>query len=93
MVRAYVAWATLYKYHPFGVVQSYEDSASSEWVRQVAVLITKPHIVADYGEMFPFSGTREEMNKASMRNWELRNGSKVMSRSLGQTLRGANADT
>lgn len=77
---------------PFQVVQSYEDTASGEWVRQVAILVSKKAIVNDYGQLFPFEAKREEMTKKSLKDFELLNGSKIMSKSLGQTLRGANSD-
>ena len=92
IVRGFSAWCAIYQIEPFQVVQSYEDTASAEWVRQVAILVSKKAIVNDYGQLFPFEAKREEMTKKSLKDFELLNGSKIMSKSLGQTLRGANSD-
>lgn len=92
IVRGFSAWCAIYQVEPFQVVQSYEDTASGEWVRQVAILVSKKAIVNDYGQLFPFEAKREEMTKKSLKDFELLNGSKIMSKSLGQTLRGANSD-
>lgn len=90
ILRAFVLWCIIYKVEPFIIVQSYEDGLSSDWVRQVAKMMTSPRIVADYGNMFPFKVKREDIVKASFSNFESTNGVRISAKSTGQTLRGSN---
>ena len=59
-------------------------------MRNVAKMLFKKTIVADYGVLFPISTKRDELKKKSLSNFETTNGVKISSKSLGQTLRGAN---
>ena len=79
-----------YKKEPSIVWQSYEQILSSESVREIAKMLCKDSIVADYGMLFPFESKREEMTKKSLSNFETTNGVKIASKASGQTLRGAN---
>lgn len=70
--------------------QSYEQTLSAESVREVAKMLCKESIVDDYGMLFPFNTTKEDMAKKSLSNFEATNGVKIVSKATGQTLRGAN---
>ena len=53
-------------------------------------MLCKQSIVDDYGMLFPFETKKEDLTKRSLTNFETTNGVKIASKSLGQTLRGAN---
>jgi len=63
-------WCIAYKKHPNIIVQSYEDSLSGEWVREVAKMLFSKTIVQDYGYLFPIETRKEELNKRSVSNFE-----------------------
>lgn len=90
MARWFVVRCVCYKKEPSIVWQSYEQILSSESVREIAKMLCKDSIVADYGMLFPFESKREEMTKKSLSNFETTNGVKIASKASGQTLRGAN---
>jgi hypothetical protein len=90
IVRWYVLWLILYKKEPYIVVQSFEDTLSKGWVREVAKMLVLPEIVSNYGIMFPMNMKREDMAKGSMGSFESTNGVKIEARGLGGTIRGAN---
>ncbi len=93
IVRWYVVWCILYKVEPYIIVQTYEDSLSGAWVREVAKMLMFPRIVEDYSMMFPFDLARENMAKSSMTSFESVNGVKIEAKSLGKTIRGSNTAT
>jgi hypothetical protein len=74
-------------------VQSYEDTLSGAWVREVAKMLMFPRLVEDYGLLFPFDLARDNMAKSSMSSFESTNGVKIEAKSLGKTIRGANTTT
>lgn len=90
IARAYCVWCIAYAKEPYIIVQSFEDSLSSEWVRAVAKLLMTDTIVADYGQLFPFQMKRDDIAKASFSSFESVTGVKIESKSLAQTTRGAN---
>ena len=90
MVRGYVVWSIVYKKDTSIIRQSYEDTLSAESVREIAKMLCKPSIVEDYGQLFPFESKKEDLAKRSLSNFEATNGVKIASKSLWQTLRGAN---
>jgi hypothetical protein len=53
-------------------------------------MLCKDSIVNDYGQLFPFETKKEDLAKRSLSNFEATNGVKIASKSLWQTLRGAN---
>lgn len=71
-------------------MQSYEDVLSGAWVHQVAKMLLDESIIDDYGMIFPLETKKEDLAKKSVSNFECTNGVKIESKSLGQTLRGAN---
>lgn len=73
MARGFVVWCVCYKKEPSIVWQSYEQILSSESVREIAKMLCKESIVADYGMLFPFDTKREEMAKKSLSNFETTN--------------------
>lgn len=58
-------------------------------VRNVAKMLVSQSIVNDYGNLFPFASSKEDMSKKSVTNFDTTNGVKIVSRSLGEKLRGA----
>lgn len=90
IARWYVIRSIIYKKDPSIIWQSYEDGLSGESVREVAKMLNKQSIVDDYWTLFPFTMKKEEFAKRSLSNFETTNGVKVESKSLWQTLRGAN---
>lgn len=90
IARGYVVWCIIHKTEPHIVVQSYEDTLSSERVREVAKMLFKKKIIQDYWLLFPLETKKEDLKKKSLSNFETTNGVKISSKSLGQTLRGAN---
>lgn len=90
LVRWYVCRCIAYKKHPSIIVQSYEDSLSGEWVREVAKMLFAKTVLADHWYLFPVDKTKDDLNKRSLTNFESTNGVKVAAKSLWQTIRGTN---
>ncbi len=90
MARGYAVWCIIYQKHEYIVVQSFEDTLSGAWVHQVAKMLMEDAIIRDYGMLFPFERKKEDLAKKSVNNFESTNGVKIESKSMGQTLRGAN---
>lgn len=90
-VQNYVAWCLLYAKEPYIIVQSYEDTLSSAWVREVAKILMNPAIVEDYGCIYPLNRKIEDLAKGGQSSFETTNGCKIESRGIGGTIRGANA--
>lgn len=93
IVRWYVLWCIVYSKEPYIVVQSFEDTLSKSWVREIAKMMVLPSVLEDYGMQFPLSMKREDMTKSSMSSFETKTGVKVEAKSLGGTIRGANTVT
>lgn len=55
----------------------------------MALNLMRPNIEADYGVLFKTSGSREDMTKKSIGDFDTTNGVKVLATSLGEKLRGA----
>ena len=90
IARGFAVWNIAYSKHDYIVVQSYEDVLSGAWVHQVAKMLLDESIVEDYGVLFPLETKKEDLAKKSVSNFEATNGVKIESKSMGQTLRGAN---
>lgn len=90
IARGYAVWCIAYQKHDYIVVQSFEDVLSGAWVHQVAKMLMEDSIVEDYGMLFPIESKKEDLAKRSVSNFESTNGVKIESKSMGQTLRGAN---
>lgn len=90
LARGFAVWAILYQKHDYIVVQSFEDVLSGAWVHQVAKMLLEDSIVEDYGTLFPLETKKDELAKKSVSNFDATNGVRIESKSLGQTLRGAN---
>lgn len=90
MARWYICWCIAYGKEPSIIVQSYEDTLSAEWVREVAKMLFKKSIIDDHWYLFPLSKKPEDLNKSSMSNFESTTGVKVAAKSMGQTIRGTN---
>ena len=58
-------------------------------VRNVAKMLVSKSIITDYGNLFPFATAKEDMSKKSITNFDTTNGIKIVSRSMGEKLRGA----
>lgn len=90
IVRWRIVWLICYNKEPSIIWQSYEDSLSSESVREIAKMLCKDSIVIDYWQLFPFETRKEDLAKRSLSNFETTNGVKIASKSLWQTLRWSN---
>lgn len=90
IVRWFVVRCICYKIEPSIIRQSYEDTLSGESVRDIAKMLCKDSIVNDYGQLFPLTSKKEDLSKRSLTDFEATNGVRLASKSLGQTLRGAN---
>lgn len=75
---------------PHIIVQSFEDTLTKDRVRNIAKMLFKKSILQDYWTLFPLTTKKEELKKKSLSDFECTNGVKITSKSLGQTLRGAN---
>jgi len=93
IARWFVVWCICYAIEPYIIVQSYEDSLSKAWVREVAKILMLPALMSDFGSLFPMSMKKEDMAKSSMGSFESTNGVKIEAKSLGSTIRGANTIT
>lgn len=90
IARWFAVWCIIYQKHDYIVVQSFEDVLSWAWVHQVAKMLLDDSIVADYWVLFPLETKKEDLAKKSVSNFEATNGVKIESKSMWQTLRGAN---
>lgn len=91
IARGFAVWCIIYQKHDYIVVQSFEDVLSGAWVHQVAKMLLEDSITNDYGVLFPLESKREDLAKKSVSNFDATNGVRIESKSLGQTIRGANA--
>lgn len=57
--------------------------------KQIALDLMNAKLEADYGILFSVNGSREDMEKKSIGDFDTKNGVKVLSASLGEKLRGA----
>lgn len=78
----------------FVVWQSYEDTASSENTTNIARNLLNKRLEKDYGKLFRISGgSKEDLEKKSVSNFDTSNRVKVRAASLWQKLRGALSKT
>ena len=78
----------------FVVWQSYEDTASTANTTNIARNLLSPRLSADYWKLFKLSwGSKEDLEKKSVSNFDTSNGVKVRAASLWQKLRGALSKT
>lgn len=91
LVKVYLVYCICYQIEPYIVIQSFDSTGSEEMVRNVAKMLVSRSIVTDYGNLFPFETMKEDFSKKSVVNFNTTNGIKVVSRSLGEKLRGASS--
>lgn len=89
LIKVYLVYCICYTIEPYIVIQSYDSDGSEEMVRNVAKMLISSSIVTDYGNLFPFNSSKEDFSKKSITNFDTTNGVKMVSRSLGEKLRGA----
>lgn len=83
-----VLYSIVYTLEEYIVIQSYEQSASDQWVRNLAKMLTSRSIVEDYGNLHPYGQKRESFEKSGSADFDARNGVKVQALSLGESARG-----
>lgn len=86
--KVYVLYAILYALEEYIVVQSYEQTASNQWVRNLAKMLTSTTIVNDFGNLHPYGQKRQVFEKSGSADFDARNGVKVQAISLGENARG-----
>lgn len=69
--------------------QSFGSDSSQRMTKQIALDLMNAKLEADYGILFSVNGSREDMEKKSIGDFDTKNGVKVLSASLGEKLRGA----
>lgn len=91
LIRIFAIWCIVFKKEPSIIVQSYEDSLSWEWVREIAKMLFNKKIVQDYWVLFPLETKKEELTKKSITNFETKNKVRIRAKSLWGTIRWANS--
>lgn len=86
--KIYVLYAILYALEEYIVVQSYEQTASNQWVRNLAKMMTTSSIINDFGNLHPYGQKRQIFEKSGSADFDARNGVKVQAISLGENARG-----
>ena len=89
IIVKYIVWAICYKKYNFIVWQSFGSDSSQRMTKQIALDLMNAKLEADYGILFSVNGSREDMEKKSIGDFDTKNGVKVLSASLGEKLRGA----
>ena len=89
IIIKYIVWAICYKKYNFIVWQSFGSDSSQRMTKQIALDLMNSKLEADYGILFSVNGSREDMEKKSIGDFDTKNGVKVLSASLGEKLRGA----
>lgn len=89
IIVKYIVWAICYKKYNFIVWQSFGSDSSQRMTKQIALDLMNSKLEADYGILFSVNGSREDMEKKSIGDFDTKNGVKVLSASLGEKLRGA----
>lgn len=91
IIKAYIVWSICYKRYNFIVWQSFENKSSEESLRNIAKMLLNPILVSDFGNLFPLSSKKWELDKKSVLNFNTTNWIKVVSRSLWEKLRWASS--
>lgn len=86
--RVHAIWEILYAKEPYHVIQSYEQTASDQWVRNLAKMLTSKSIIEDYGNLHPYGQKRENFEKSGSADFDARNGVKVQAIALWENARG-----
>lgn len=86
--KIYVLWLILYAVEEYIVVQSYEQTASNQWVRNLGKMMVSTTIVNDFGNLHPYGQKRQIFEKSGSADFDARNGVKVQAISLGENARG-----
>ena len=89
IVSAVVSFKVTNKFCNFVVWQSYEDGASTRNTTQIAIKLLSNRLMRDYGKLFSLTGSKEDLQKKSVWDFDTTHGVKVLATSLGQKLRGA----
>ena len=89
IIVKYIVWVICYKKYNFIVWQSFGSDSSQRMTKQIALDLMNAKLEADYGILFSVNGSREDMEKKSIGDFDTKNGVKVLSASLGEKLRGA----
>lgn len=90
IVKWYIIWCIVYKKYSYIVWQSYEDTASTGNVTDIAKMLFVKSIVIDYWQLFPLNSSIEDFSKKTQWNFDTTNKIRVQSRSLKQTARWLN---
>ena len=94
LVIAVTTYKIANNFTKFVVWQSYEDTASTANTTNIARNLLSPRLSADYWKLFKLSwGSKEDLEKKSVSNFDTSNGVKVRAWSLWQKLRGALSKT
>ena len=94
LVVAVTTYKIANNFTKFVVWQSYEDTASTANTTNIARNLLSPRLSADYWKLFKLSwGSKEDLEKKSVSNFDTSNWVKVRAASLGQKLRGALSKT
>lgn len=86
--RVHDIWELLYKKHPYHVIQSYEQTASDQWVRNFSKMLTSKNIVNDYGNLHPYGQKKENFEKSGSADFESKNWVKTQAIALWENARG-----
>lgn len=86
---AVVTYLITNKAFSFIVWQSFESEASKRNTTQIARKLMNDKLVKDFGVIFSATGSRDELEKRSVWEFDTKNGVKVLATSLGENLRGA----
>ena len=94
LVVAVTTYKIANNFTKFVVWQSYEDTASTANTTNIARNLLSPRLSADYWKLFKLSwGSKEDLEKKSVSNFDTSNWVKVRAASLWQKLRGALSKT
>lgn len=90
LVKWFILRCICYKKYSYIVRQSYEDTASTSNVTDIAKMLFVPSIIQDYGQLFPLDSKIEDFSKKTQGNFDTTNKIRVQSRSLKQNARWLN---
>lgn len=94
LVVAVTTYKIANNFTKFVVWQSYEDTASTANTTNIARNLLSPRLSDTYWKLFKLSwGSKEDLEKKSVSNFDTSNWVKVRAASLGQKLRGALSKT
>lgn len=89
MTKLFVIRSICYKTISYCVWQSNDSDSSEEQVRNISRMLSKPSLVADYGDFFPFSMKKADFASSGSTNFDTTNGIKVKAKSTQEKIRGA----